>query len=135
MKIVISVNSCYRLPFNVVEKYFELSGLGKPYCYERTNAYISLKPTQYKLIDTPKYDEYIITTKDLGEECHNNEVFGDSYFDERDLERNDINLVKAVEELNPKNIKVIEIPDDVKWYIHETDTGSESIHEEHRIWY
>ena len=32
------------------------------------------------------------------------------------------------------NGKVVEIPDDVRWYIRSEDDGSESIHEEHRIW-
>lgn len=30
--------------------------------------------------------------------------------------------------------KVIEIPDDVEWYIHSSEDGSESIHEKHRVW-
>jgi hypothetical protein len=31
-------------------------------------------------------------------------------------------------------VKVLDIPDDVKWYLRAEDDGSESIHEEHRIW-
>lgn len=30
--------------------------------------------------------------------------------------------------------KVIEIPEGIGWYVHEAEDGSESIHEEHRIW-
>lgn len=30
-------------------------------------------------------------------------------------------------------LKIVEIPDDVDWYIHEYD-GLETIHEKHRIW-
>lgn len=32
------------------------------------------------------------------------------------------------------SVRVCEIPDGIKWYLHEDDDGSESIHEEHRIW-
>ncbi len=49
-------------------------------------------------------------------------------------------LVKVVEELGDaannepySKLKVVEIPDDVDYYIDEND-GMESIHEEHRIW-
>jgi hypothetical protein len=31
-------------------------------------------------------------------------------------------------------LKIVEIPDDVKWYIRCYDDGTEEIHEEHRVW-
>jgi hypothetical protein len=31
-------------------------------------------------------------------------------------------------------LKVVEVPDDVRWYVREDDDGSESIHETHRVW-
>lgn len=49
-------------------------------------------------------------------------------------------LVEAVEKLGEKangghaELSVVEIPDDVKWHIHEYD-GSEHIAEDHRTWY
>lgn len=33
-----------------------------------------------------------------------------------------------------KGVKVVELPDGVKWYLRCDDDGSESIHEEHRVW-
>jgi len=30
--------------------------------------------------------------------------------------------------------KIVEVPDDVEWYLFEGEDGSESIHEKHRIW-
>jgi hypothetical protein len=30
--------------------------------------------------------------------------------------------------------KVVEIPDDVAWYLYEAEDGRESIHEQHRVW-
>ena len=56
-----------------------------------------------------------------------------------DLKRDDIALVQAVEELGIKangfnaSLKVVEIPDDVKWQIEEYDC-SEWVSEVHRTW-
>jgi hypothetical protein len=57
----------------------------------------------------------------------------------RDFERNDPHLIEVVEELGAladgrfANLKIVEIPDDVKWQIEEYD-GIEWIAEEHRTW-
>ena len=64
----------------------------------------------------------------------------DYYLSVYDIERNDPALVQAVEELGLEansqhsSLKVVEIPDDVKWYVSEYD-GWETIHEEHRTWF
>ena len=64
-----------------------------------------------------------------------------------DIDRSDPRLVKAVEELgnmaaydtdspytmSGTNLKVVEIPDDVEFYIYDYD-GAETIHEKHRSW-
>ena len=56
-----------------------------------------------------------------------------------DIPRDDEHLVRVVEELgNEANsgyskLRVVEIPEDVSWHIHESD-GMESIHEDHRSW-
>jgi len=61
------------------------------------------------------------------------------YFSNRDIERNDPALVEVVEKLGSDangscaNLKVVEIPDDVKWEIDEYD-GSEQVHEISRKW-
>ena len=55
------------------------------------------------------------------------------------LERDNPVLVKIVEELGQESwgvhaeLQVVEIPDDVKWHIHEYD-GSEYVAEDHRTW-
>jgi hypothetical protein len=55
------------------------------------------------------------------------------------IKRNDPILVQVVEELGKKangsysDLKIVEIPDDVEWYIHDYD-GMETVHEEHRSW-
>lgn len=61
------------------------------------------------------------------------------YFSEYDILRDNLNLIKVVEELKEDangmfaKLKIVEIPDDVTWDISEYD-GWETIHEIHRIW-
>lgn len=58
------------------------------------------------------------------------------------FERNDPDLVNVVETLGEKSgdgkhikLKVVEIPDDVQWYIHQPNDGQgEWIAEKHRTW-
>lgn len=56
-----------------------------------------------------------------------------------DIERNDPVLIQVVQELGPQangqfsDLKVVEIPDDVKWLIVDYD-GIEHIAEQHRTW-
>lgn len=56
-----------------------------------------------------------------------------------DIERNDPDLVAVVEELGDRacgswsRLKVVEIPDDVKWYIRDYD-GNETVVEQSRCW-
>lgn len=50
-------------------------------------------------------------------------------------------LIEIVEKLGKKSygrhaeLSVVEIPDDIKWYIRDNEGGWESIEEEHRSWY
>ena len=73
---------------------------------------------------------------EMGEELYT-ELSGEKYT--YDVERTDPFIVRVVERLgNAANgryseLKVVEIPDDVSWYIHDND-GVETIHEDHRRW-
>lgn len=55
------------------------------------------------------------------------------------IPRNDTNLVQVVEELGKKadtpysELNIVDIPDDVKWDIHDYD-GMEHVYEKHRTW-
>jgi hypothetical protein len=68
-----------------------------------------------------------------------NEVKNENLFAEWEIERTDPVLVEVVEQLGNladtrhTRLKVVEVPDDVKWYIHDYD-GIESVYEKHRIW-
>lgn len=56
-----------------------------------------------------------------------------------DISRDDPMLIKTVQDLGEKswgdfsNLKIVEIPDDVEWYIEEYD-GNEHVAEKHRVW-
>ena len=56
-----------------------------------------------------------------------------------ELERNDPRLVEAVEKLKDRanghgsNLKIVDIPNDVDWYIDDYD-GIEIVREKHRSW-
>jgi hypothetical protein len=56
-----------------------------------------------------------------------------------ELDRSDPKLVSCVEKLGSAangsgtELKIVEIPDDVKWHIHEYD-GIEHVAEDHRTW-
>lgn len=63
----------------------------------------------------------------------------DGYGFKFDNNRTDSKLIECVEKLGERangrcaNLRVVEIPDDVKWIIEDYD-GAESIHEVHRVW-
>ncbi len=60
-------------------------------------------------------------------------------FSNRDIKRDDLDLVRVVEEIGQEAsgkyscLKVVEIPDDVEWVIEEYD-GKEWVSESHRTW-
>jgi len=62
-----------------------------------------------------------------------------AWFSASDIERNDANLIKTVEDMGEKangrcaSLKIIEIPEDVEWGIEEYD-GVEWVAEKHRTW-
>jgi hypothetical protein len=64
---------------------------------------------------------------------------GNEWFNYREIPRNDAELVRVVKELGEKangfcaTLKVIEVPEDVDWYIEEYD-GNEWVAEKHRTW-
>lgn len=72
-------------------------------------------------------------------EFDGNRYANESFFSERDIERNDPCLVEVVEKLGEKangrfaKLVVVEIPDGIEWEITEYD-GWESIEEVHRSW-
>ena len=66
-------------------------------------------------------------------------VAKENYFEDREIPRNDPDLVSVVEDLGESangfaaNLKIVEIPEDVDWYVEEND-GREWVAEKHRTW-
>ena len=146
MKIVI--NSCFGgfgLSNKAIKRYLELKGK-ECFFYEAIDSIYT-----YKKVDENSEGILImIFTKDFGNEFKSpkfkqggpqskeyNDMW-DFYFYDRGIERNDLDLIKVVEELGKEangehaELKIIEIPD-IKYEIDEYD-GIESIHEVHRSW-
>ena len=78
---------------------------------------------------------------DVYRDFYKNEEIEENLIDEWALDRSDPDLVKVVETLGEKSnhgkrckLKVVEIPDDVKWYIESTECGGEFASECHRTW-
>lgn len=73
------------------------------------------------------------------ERVESNKKCSEMTWDIRGFDRDDPALVQVVEELGDRangsaaSLKVVEIPDDVEWYIEEYD-GSEWVSEAHRTW-
>ena len=73
---------------------------------------------------------------------YKNEEGDENIIDDWNIDRTDSTLVQVVETLGEKagqgkyiKLKVVEIPDDVKWHINRSETnGGEYIAEEHRTW-
>jgi len=69
----------------------------------------------------------------------NGVVAPENYFSSHDIRRDDPALIDVVAKLGSKaagnfsDLKIVEIPDDVNWYIEEYD-GIEHIAERHRTW-
>lgn len=69
----------------------------------------------------------------------NGEMTDENLFFDKDIPRDDPDLIRVVEELSSEangdyaKLKIIEIPDDVKWMIQEYD-GIEWVAEVHRTW-
>jgi hypothetical protein len=76
----------------------------------------------------------------LEERKKSNELYGKYDLNDREIKRDDPNLIKVIEELGPKangncaKLKLVEIPDMVEWEIDEYD-GAEHVEEVHRKWY
>ena len=141
MEIVI--NTCYGgfgLSHEAIMRYAELKGI-KLYSYIEKRDEKGNLNNKYELY-TEQEKPFIIyyATKPLGKngDFQKNSL-KNSFLHDSEIERTDPVLIKVVKELKGKangrfaRLKVIEIPDDIKYEIDEYD-GIESIHEQHESW-
>ena len=94
-----------------------------------------LVPPEHRVQGTP--DNWHDMT--LEQRQAHNATYSETVFHDRDLARDDPCLVQVVEQLGAvangrhADLKVVEIPDDVNWYIEEYD-GKEWVAERHQTW-
>ena len=137
------INNChggFSLSHRAVQAY--LDKLGLVHWVEKDDKFKSLDMSTYWLVPP---EERVNGSPDnwndmtLAERQAHNAAYSKQTFHDRDLDRDDPYLVSVVEELgNEANgkyseLKIVEIPADVDWYIEEYD-GSEWVAEKHRTW-
>ena len=138
MKVIL--NNCYG-GFGVSKaayiRYAQLKGIDL-HQYERVNDYG--EKLKYKKVSLNKELDSLesnFTIEDLGESPKKITDKQSLYLDED--HRTDPVLIQVVEELGEdangsfSDLEVVDIPDDMKWYISDYD-GIETLHEEHRSW-
>jgi hypothetical protein len=136
----IAINKCYGgfgLSPIAVQEYLRLRGKD---CFYYQADYGQKIWKKVSIEEADSYDTSV--TKDLGDVVTDeNHLYSDEHrFYYMDIERNDPFLIQAIEAIGEgkssgqlSNITIVEIPDDVDWYIDYYD-GIESIHETHRSW-
>lgn len=140
MKVV--VNRCYggfSLSDKAIEMIMNRKGLNC-FRYMQTKYNFLDGVNEYTKCDETEVNNHLFVcymTKDLGEKI--SKLPNEFFWNDRIIDRNDVDLVAVVEELGEKadgrfaQLKVVEIPDGVNWEIDDYD-GVETIHEVHRSW-
>lgn len=144
MKIVI--NQChggFGLSYEGLEYYYTLKGIQEFFYYGQAWDKNSKKfEEEYKKVDKNDKSLFLrIFSKDFGDDITEipEEDLEEYCLNDFEMERIDAYLIKTVEDLGGKangefsDLKIIEIPDDVKWEIEEYD-GVEWVAEVHRTW-
>lgn len=139
----IVINTChggFGLSHEAVLAYLEQSG--QQVWVEVNEKYGKLIPFTYHLVSpenrvegTP--DNWHDMTLDQRQAHH--AAYSETVFYDRDLARDDPCLVQVVDQLGAvangrhAELKIVDVPDDVNWYIEEYD-GAEWVAERHRTW-
>ena len=134
------VNKCYGgfgLSLKAIKRYLELKGK-ECYFYKQTKYSYDNCEDEFQLInDSDKQISNIwVSTKNLGDITND---IDETFFSIYDIERTDPDLIKVIEELGMdvndsySKLVIVEIPNDVSWYIREGD-GYETVEEQHRSW-
>jgi|WetSurSiteA1Bulk_404760.scaffolds.fasta_scaffold04477_11 hypothetical protein len=148
MKLVINTQyGGFGLSLKAQKEYLKLKGK-EAFFYQQTKYAFQDGVDEYSLLTELKDNQLTYTfTKNFGEivEKFPEEAWKLYYFYDKDISREDPDLVKVVEQLGTKEyngsdangrfavLKVVEIPDNVEFQIEEYD-GREWVAERHRTW-
>jgi hypothetical protein len=131
MKIVINIcHGGFGLSKKAVMRYAELAGI-KLYHFRAGGSFLD----HYYRVPVEEFNKIYNVAKESKDFTDVNE----KYFTYHTIPRNDPYLIQTVEELGKDSwgigaeLKVVLVPDDVKWEIFEYD-GMEHVAEVHRIW-
>lgn len=141
MKVV--VNKCwggFSLSLKAIKEYLKLKGYKASFYIEK-GEWKSNKQSVYRKVDENYNGHKIvwIFKRDKGKEFSEKLDDNPDYFTDKDIKRNDIDLVKVVEKLKDKasgrfaRLRIVEIPKCVKWEIDNYD-GMEKVNEKHQSW-
>ncbi len=136
VKVVINTGSGFDLTYKAVMRYAELKGIKlTAYKYNSGSDLYKKCEDTIKLSNTDSsFISYFINAND------NIISFGhmiEYYFSIFRINRTDPALIQVVEELKDSEhleLKIVEIPDDVKWEIEEDESGPECVREVSRCW-
>lgn len=140
----VAINVCYggfSLSALACQEYLKL--IGKP-CYFFK---MSLERDRYEVLsleeasETAFFKVYLVSDplREIVVDENGKSNYRELTFRERELSRENPNLIKVIETLGEKangqfsQLKIVEIPDDVEWTIEEHD-GAEWVAEKHRTW-
>ena len=138
MKIVINASfSKFSLSAKCVQRYAEIKKINLyPYCHYINESEMRVILQEANLeIDKVRFIYW--ATEKLNPVT--DDELNKHYFSPCEIKRDDPALIQAVEELGEDAnshmscLKIVEIPDDVDWYIYESH-GFETIEEKHRSW-
>lgn len=120
-----------------------------PYIKVNTQSLLNYKKMEYEERPVRSYNILYCHIPDGQEAANyadeayvNSHYFKESHFSSENLNsfRTDPALVEVVFNLGDlasgesAELRVIEVPDDVKWYLNVLDNGYENVHEDHRVW-
>ena len=135
------INRChggFGLSLKAQKRYCELKG-NEVYFYKQTKYKWRDGKNEYQKVEDCNDSSFVYAvTKDYGKTM-SDFPDGGNYFSDRDIPRDDPDLIKVVKELAGEasgdcaNLAVVEIPDGTEWVIEEYD-GFEWVAEKHRTW-
>lgn len=141
-EVVISTNSSLSSEIDCVlaSKLLTLKGIEHYIYIEAFNEDYSTRTfKKYKGGEVVEHFYYSIYEKDRGDYFDRKDGDCDCYDDyihlDYDTLRTDKDFIQIIKDNPKEGIKIVEIPDDVKFYIQEYEMGGEGIHECHRSWH